>query len=769
MKYFLVDGTVIADHMDADAQANNGLLWMAICLGMATDGLEKPLMDRGLGVVYGYSQSVTFVGDYTFEAAFFDSLLGGSTVSEAIHDMKTVCGAWDCSPQICQANGMPANYQMTTLEAAQRGRAAFPVVVSADDTYPGHGNVDALQNVNSGWALLDRYALTADTDTPEYGSVTQRGMTITANANTGYYASGYTVTPEGAATVRQDGDTFRVSALRQDCKVTIHFAAKTPATVHFSVPGGVTQSDAAGYIGDPITLPQPTGTPTADAQDYHFVGWTTEPVKTPVVSTQVLRAGERYDVTSAETTLYALYQYFATPDGRTPAFSAVTADTDDWSGTYVLHGGDRVLRCDGTVYGAALGSTAAAVPLANTGITVDADGNVSGVSGTYTVQITRVAGTEQYTIRLGGAMSSVYLACRSNSDQLNSAVDGGSSYARWLISWQDGHVVIQNARYMARSLQFCADKQYFRCVRGTETPLTLYRGEDSGLWYTTLLQSAHVHQYVESACQAATCTEPGWVEYACTACGSTYRDTLNPLGHAFRDKASAVCAQAATCTEPAQYFVQCDRCDAVSETLTVAAGDSLGHSYDRNGACVRCGALMPVTPFDDVPEDTYYNDAVYWAVRRGITSGVGGNRFAPDETCTRAQIVTFLWNVAGNPEPKSLTVPFADVSADAYYYKALCWATENEITYGTSDTTFSPDGIVTRSQAVALMWRVAGSPDASAGETFTDVPADAYYAAAVRWAVANDITAGTGGNRFSPLAPCTRAQIVALLYNQLHA
>ena len=385
------------------------------------------------------------------------------------------------------------------------------------------------------------------------------------------------------------------------------------------------------------------------------------------------------------------------------------------------------------------------------------------------MQITRVAGTEQYTIRLGGAMSSVYLACRSNSDQLNSAVDGGSSYARWLISWQDGHVVIQNARYMARSLQFCADKQYFRCVRGTETPLTLYRGEDSGLWYTTLLQSAHVHQYVESACQAATCTEPGWVEYACTACGSTYRDTLNPLGHAFRDKASAVCAQAATCTEPAQYFVQCDRCDAVSETLTVAAGDSLGHSYDRNGACVRCGALMPVTPFDDVPEDTYYNDAVYWAVRRGITSGVGGNRFAPDETCTRAQIVTFLWNVAGNPEPKSLTVPFADVSADAYYYKALCWATENEITYGTSDTTFSPDGIVTRSQAVALMWRVAGSPDASAGETFTDVPADAYYAAAVRWAVANDITAGTGGNRFSPLAPCTRAQIVALLYNQLHA
>lgn len=766
-KFFLVDGTVIADHMDADAQANNGLLWMAICLGMATDGLEKPLMDRGLGVVYGYSQTVSFVGDYTFEAAFFDSLLGGSAVAEAVADMKTVCGSWDYSPQICQANSMPSSYQLTTLDEAQCGRAAFPIVVSADDLYPGHGNVDQLQDVNSGWSLLDRYALTADTDTPERGSVTQRGMTITANAGTGYYASGYTVVPEGAATVRQDGDTFRVSALRQDCKVTIHFSAKTPANVHFAVPEGMTQPDVAGYIGDPIVLPQPTGTPVADAQDYHFVGWTTEPVEVPAVSAQVLRAGESYAVTGADTTLYALYQYFATPDGRTPTFSAVTADTDDWSGTYVLRGGDSVLRCDGSVYGAELGSAAAAAPIANTGITVDDDGNVSGVSGAYTVQITRVAGTEQYTIRLGGAMSSVYLGCRSNTDQLNSAVDGSSSYARWIISWQDGHIVIQNARFQARSLQYCADKQYFRCVRNTQTPLTLYHGEDSGLWYTTALHAAHEHRYAESGRQPATCTAPGWVEYACTVCGSTYRDTLDPLGHAFHDKASAVCAQAATCTEPAQYFVQCDRCDAVSDALTVTVGEALGHAYE-NGVCIRCGALMPVAPFEDVPDDAYYTDAVYWAARCGITSGVGGSRFAPNETCTRAQIVTFLWNAAGNPEPESVSVPFTDVSADAYYYKALCWATENEITYGTSATTFSPNGIVTRSQAVALLWRVAGSPEASEGETFTDVPEDAYYAAAVRWAAANDITAGTGGGRFSPVAPCTRAQIVALLYNQMH-
>lgn len=199
-----------------------------------------------------------------------------------------------------------------------------------------------------------------------------------------------------------------------------------------------------------------------------------------------------------------------------------------------------------------------------------------------------------------------------------------------------------------------------------------------------------------------------------TVCGSTYRDTLDPLGHAFHDKASAVCAQAATCTEPAQYFVQCDRCDAVSDALTVTVGEALGHAYE-NGVCIRCGALMPVAPFEDVPDDAYYTDAVYWG--RSLWNHERRRRqpLCSERDVTRAQIVTFLWNAAGNPEPESVSVPFTDVSADAYYYKALCWATENEITYGTSATTFSPNGIVTRSQAVALLWRVAGSPEASEG------------------------------------------------------
>ena len=210
--------------------------------------------------------------------------------------------------------------------------------------------------------------------------------------------------------------------------------------------------------------------------------------------------------------------------------------------------------------------------------------------------------------------------------------------------------------------------------------------------------------------------------------------------------------------------MQCDRCDAVSETLTVAAGDSLGHSY-QNGVCVRCGALMPVTPFDDVPDDAYYTEAVYWAKRCGITNGVSSTCFAPNATCTRAQSVTFLWNAAGKPEPSSLTVPFTDVSADAYYYKALCWAVERKITNGTSGTTFSPNGIVTRAQAVTMMWRAAGSPEPTASEmTFTDVKADSYYYKAVLWAVENKITSGMSDTLFAPDATCSRSQIVTFLY-----
>ena len=167
--------------------------------------------------------------------------------------------------------------------------------------------------------------------------------------------------------------------------------------------------------------------------------------------------------------------------------------------------------------------------------------------------------------------------------------------------------------------------------------------------------------------------------------------------------------------------------------------------------------------FTDVHAEDYYYDAVLWAAQKGITGGMSDTLFAPNAVCTRAQIVTFLWRAAGSPEPKQLST-FGDVPADAYYAKAVAWAVENGITDGTSDTTFAPGTICTRAHGVTFLSRAAGSPAVSGSAAFTDVPADAYYADAAAWAEQKGITGGIGNGLFGPHNNCTRAQIVTFLY-----
>ena len=167
--------------------------------------------------------------------------------------------------------------------------------------------------------------------------------------------------------------------------------------------------------------------------------------------------------------------------------------------------------------------------------------------------------------------------------------------------------------------------------------------------------------------------------------------------------------------------------------------------------------------FYDVPNDSFYYEAVKWAAGKNIASGVGNNLFAPDQPCTRAQIVTFLWRAAGSPEPEN-SGSFSDVPASAYYAKAVAWAVENGITTGTGDGMFSPDAVCTRAQAVSFLWRYEKLLVASRSNPFADVAADSYYADAVLWAVKEDITKGTTDTTFSPGADCTRAQIVTFLW-----
>lgn len=172
---------------------------------------------------------------------------------------------------------------------------------------------------------------------------------------------------------------------------------------------------------------------------------------------------------------------------------------------------------------------------------------------------------------------------------------------------------------------------------------------------------------------------------------------------------------------------------------------------------------VKISPFRDVPTDAYYYEAVKWAQKKGITGGIGDGLFGPNQPCTRAQIVTFLWRAAGSPEPEGTAAGMTDVAAGSYYEKAVAWAIENGITTGTADGKFSPNAPCTRAQSVTFLFR-ASKASADGAPAFSDVAADAYYAEAVKWATDNGITNGTTSSTFSPAGGCTRAQIVTFLW-----
>ena len=203
-------------------------------------------------------------------------------------------------------------------------------------------------------------------------------------------------------------------------------------------------------------------------------------------------------------------------------------------------------------------------------------------------------------------------------------------------------------------------------------------------------------------------------------------------------------------------------------TLTDNGDGTFSFTMPASGVTVKA-AFQPIAfpVFTDVPSGSYYEEAVRWAAENGATAGTDSAHFSPDGICTRAQAVTFLWRAAGSPAPKSSAMPFTDVPAGSYYYNAVLWAVENGISKGTSDTAFSPDKTCTRAQIVTFLWRSQNAPAAGSSNPFADVAASDYYAGAVLWAVKNDITKGTGATTFSPDADCTRAQIVTFLWRTL--
>ncbi|MBQ3378734.1 MAG: S-layer homology domain-containing protein, partial [Clostridia bacterium] len=217
-------------------------------------------------------------------------------------------------------------------------------------------------------------------------------------------------------------------------------------------------------------------------------------------------------------------------------------------------------------------------------------------------------------------------------------------------------------------------------------------------------------------------------------------------------------------TDPNRITVLKNGEEANKDKTAVSFGQKTGTlTLSTSGDSSRFVVGHEAFPYADVPEDSYCFDAVDWADANGITEGTAAAAFSPELTCTRAQMVTFIWRAFGRPEPLTNDKPFSDLDEGAYYYKAVLWAYENGIAKGIGGGLFDPDGTVTRAQCITFLYRALGET-AEGGNTFTDVSADAYYYDAVIWAVEKGIAFGTGDGRFSPDAPCMRAHIVTFLY-----
>lgn len=656
MYYYCVDGTAIANHMENDAPHN--LLWMAICLGMATEGLQAPLREKGVEVVYGYSQSVTFTYDYKWEETFFDKLCGDSTVAEAVAAMKKADGSWD------------DNTTYKTVADAQKYFAAFPIVASSEDPYPGQGKVDNLQTVCSTWTLKQEapaYTLTAASNDKTLGTVSATDIVVTATPAEGAYVAGYTLTPANAATVVQEGNVFRVTDMTADCLLTVNFAARTPATVHYSVPDGCTKADSTGYVGESIALSAPEGKPSADAYSYSFVGWTEMPVSE--TKTQPKNYSSSYTPMQAETTLYALYQYYngemvkcyTTELKNSVQYSLTAAANDESLGAVSVTGNVVTAEPSEGAYVA--------------GYTLTPEGAATVTQEGNTFRVENLTADCHLTVRFAAKAPakitySVPEGCEKAEDSgyvgdalkltppTGTPKADAESYT--FVGW-----TLDKLEDSAAAPAYFTDT--FTPTAEKTTLYALYTYEKDGApYYTTVLRSRECYllRYTDTDVDA-------WYHEALDfAVGSGYMggvaaDRFDPEGTLTR---------------------------AMLATILYRMSGETGGSH----------------PFTDVPANEWYADAVAWAYTAGVVNGTGPTLFSPQEPVTREQTAAMLYRYAAHmgedTKPQGNLSAFRDAEEISEYAKIpLRWAVGLHILNGKENSTLDPTGTATRAEIAQIL------------------------------------------------------------------
>ena len=517
--YAYVSGTCIANHMTKNAP--NSLVYMGICLGMATDGMFKGLRQKGVETVWGYSQSVSFKGERQYMEAILGYVKDGDNFKTAVSKAKSSLGKWD-----------PA-YSSYSQSQAVSNHVAFPICVSSEDSYPGHGNVDTVQTVYSTWSLFggssSSYTVTATTNNSNYGTVSVSGYTITASPKTGYYASGYTVT-SGTATVTQSGNTFTVNP-SSDCTVRINFAARTQYTVTLKA-NGSTYSTLSAYSGESVTLPSSA----TSVSGYSFAGWCANTVAETTTRPTILSGSY---TPSGNVTLYAVYTKTEGSGGATVYQLASGLEN---GGQYILVASDSISGTSGKAVGnTAVSSSHYLSPVA---VTVNSDNTVTASSSNLAKVLWTASGSSANGFTFYNSSASKYMGL--DSSEYLAPTSSGTKWYYTSNQYLDNKVDSEGYYYLSYSSS--STVRYTTSKNGAV--IKLYKATSSGTTYytTSPSTSTHTHSYgawssnnngthsrtcscgdkqtencsYTSVVTAPTATSQGYTTYTCTVCGYSY-------------------------------------------------------------------------------------------------------------------------------------------------------------------------------------------------------------------------------------------------------